>query len=189
MVEHERGEEAVGRFRKLVNESSANSFNKELFGDMILLAYFFSFISLLIARERKTELIAWFSDRDSMTEWCDGVLWNMALEDIHGFAEYLKIAIPTTEFLPIGMPDPTTGEMWFDHLVRLADYIAGSLAVWDTKNNQVPTTPKSDKFLKVIEEVIADSDNLVVLGLNIGDEGVQWKRLQVVKAPDDEQDV
>ncbi len=178
-VERERGADPIARVRKLVQDSKAKNFNHELFSDVILLSLFLPFISLLISRERKADVIGWFSDRDSMTEWCDRILWDFAVENVHGLAALKRIDIAGTKF-PIAVPD--AGDMWFDHLVRLSDYIAGTLAVWDLKRNLVPTTPKSDKFLRVVEDVVADSENMIVLGLDIGDAGLQWKRLCVTKS-------
>ncbi len=187
-VEMERGEPRISLLRKLVQESKAKSFNHGLFADLYLLALFLPIISLLIARERKAEMIGWFSDRDSMTEWCDRILWEFATENVHGLAERLCIDISGTEF-PIAVPDPKTDEMWFDHLVRLSDYIAGTLAVWDLESNHVPTTPKSDKFLKMVESVISDSENMVLLGLDIGENGLQWKRILVQRTEDDQNEI
>lgn len=177
------GSDSHRRVRKLAASTQANNFNHELFSDVCLLALFLSFVSMIIGRESANEpkMIGWFSDRDSMTEWCDSILWDFALANVQSLAAKRQIKITGTEF-PIAIPDPSTGDMWFDHLVRIADYIAGTLAVWDIKNNQVPTTPKSDKFLRMIEGVIADSQNLIVLGLEVGNHGLQCKRINVVKS-------
>ena len=178
--EYERGADAIRRAREMLNASRANGFNYELYGDMLLLSLFLPFISLLIAREREPDVVGRFSDRDNMTTWCDGLIWSFALENVHGLAAQRQIRIDKTQF-PIAVPEPNTGEMWFDHLVRLADYIAGTLAVWDLQTNNVPVKPTSDKFLRIIEDVIADSDNMVILGLDIGNQGLQWKRVNVVR--------
>lgn len=171
-------EDQLKKVRQLVQESKANSFNYKLFGDLLLLSLFFPFVSLLIARECKTEGIGWFSDRDKMTEWIDGILWTFATNNVRGLAEHKGIYVGK-EVFPIAVPSPDTQQMWFDPLLRFTDYIAGSLAVWDIKNNRLPDKQNSNKFLRMVEDVIADSTNLIICGLDIGDEGMQWRRTVV----------
>jgi hypothetical protein len=85
--------------------------------------------------------IGWFSDRDKLTTWCDGVLWDYAMENVLGIADQLGIRLEATQF-PIAVPDPSTpakDPLWYDELIRIADYFAGSLAAFDKATNVVPS--------------------------------------------------
>ena len=172
-----RAPEVIVRARQLLQASRANSFNHKLYGDMILLSIFLPFISLMLLRERPADVIAWMPDRDNMTTWCDAFVWDLALESLHGFAERLNISLKKTEF-PITIPDPT-GEMWFDEFVRLADHFAGTVAAWDRHANLVPGNVRSDKFVRMLEDVIANADNSVILGLNLNYGELQGRRIVV----------
>ncbi len=178
MEDLERGVEAIRRARILLQESKANGFNHKLFGDMILLAVLYPFVSLMIARERAAKLIAWLPDRDSMTTYCDEFVWDMAIGSLHGLAESEKISISSTTF-PITIPSPATGEMWFDEFVRLADHFAGTVAAWDFDANLVPVGPKSDKFVRMLENVMAGAENSVILKLSLTKKTLQASRIVV----------
>jgi hypothetical protein len=176
----ERSEEQVERFKKLRQASLANGFNVSLMSDLAILAILFPFVSLLIARESKPEMVGWFSDRDALTTWCDGVMWNYATENVHGLAERLKVDLHGVEFMVAG-PDSTLGAdtMWFDEFVRLADYFAGTLAAWDIRRNLLV----GPKFVQIVRDVIADAANVAILRLAIGDKGMGASRLAVTKKP------
>ena len=171
----------IARLKELEQASLANSFNVELTSDLAILSLLYSFVSLLLAREGTQEIIGWFSDRDCLTSWCDGVLWDYALENASGIAERLGIPLGATQ-LPIAVPDPNTpakGRLWYDELIRIADYFAGTVAAFDKTTNVVP----SDKFVRLLRGVIADAENVVILRLRIGDDGLQVKGREISLHP------
>jgi hypothetical protein len=178
-----RGAEQVARMRKLQQESLAKAFNVRLMTDLSLLSIFVSFVSLLLARESRAEIIGWFSDRDALTTWCEGVLWDYATEYVLGIGEKLGIPVSEVKF-SIALPDRrTSGEdvMWYDEFIRVADYFAGTLAAWDPTANLVPGN--SGKYVQMLREVIADAVNLAVLRLCLDDAGLQASRVAVTRSP------
>jgi hypothetical protein len=176
MIELERGETFIGPFRKAVQKARANSFNVGLFTDLTLLSLLLPIMTVLIARERRSEVIGWFCDRDSMTSWCDGLAWNLARENLRGLQQKLGIERECGEPV-IAVPDRSSGTetMWFDHYIRNADWLAGTLAAWDRANNDLP----SEKYVRVVEDVIADSENAVFMPVTIRDSGFEISRLLV----------
>ena len=64
----------------------------------------------------------------------------------------------------------------------MADHFAGTVAAWNHTENLVSVSPKSNKFVTMLEDVIADSPTAVILGLEIGEEGLQARRVQVIRA-------
>lgn len=182
----------IARMKKLQQASLKKRFNVALMSDIVLLATFYSFVSLLLVREGRPQIIGWFSDRDKMTTWCDGVLWYYILEAVVDLGEQLQIPVKDIHFV-IGVPEAvqltaqpnstsSAKPMWFDELIRLADHFAGTLAAWDTKTNTV--LGKMDKFVRMFEDVIADARNLVILDLKIGHEGLlQSSRFDVSRTP------
>ena len=100
------------------------------------------------------EKVGWFCDRDSMTSFCDGVIWDYALENFLGLSELLQIKRGST--MPIiAAPDRSSGHevMWYDEYIRAADWLAGTMAAWDQRSNTI--AGEQDKYLRVIEDVVA----------------------------------
>jgi hypothetical protein len=171
----------IARFKLLEQASLADSFNVGLASDLAILALLYSFASLLLARERTQEIIGWFSDRDNLTTWCDGVLWDYALGNISGIAERLGIPLGAIQF-PIAVPDPSApakSQLWYDELIRIADYFAGTVAALDKTTHRVP----SDKFVRLLRGVIADAANVSILRLRIGDDGLQVRGREISLHP------
>jgi hypothetical protein len=69
--------------------------------------------------------------------------------------------------------------LWYDELIRIADYFAGTVAALDIKANVVP----SDKFVRLLRGVIADAENVAILRLRIGDDGLQVKGREISLHP------
>jgi hypothetical protein len=179
VVEKERSKDTVKRMNRLRQQTLANSANIELLTDLLLLSWFFPFVSLLLARECPVRILGWLPDRDSMTTWCNGVVWDFAGETLRGVAERYKINVPRGSPV-LAVPGEQNG-MWFDEFVRIADYVAGLLASWDFQANKLPGT--SDKYIRLAEDVFSDSTNMSVLKVTLGEAGMQCHRIVAKKRP------
>ena len=186
LIELDREEETVRKFRRAVQKSKANGFPLGLFTDLTILSLLLPVVSLLIARRREPEVLGWMCDRDSMTSWGDGIVWELANENLLGLAS--NLALPTDKLRPlIALPDKSRqGEeaMWFDHLVRTPDWLAGTLAAWDWSNNDV--SDHHPKYLQMIENVCADATNIVILPISMTRQGANVFRLVVEKPSTDD---
>ncbi|MGH6635250.1 MAG: hypothetical protein ACRED0_03650 [Gammaproteobacteria bacterium] len=128
MVQQRRSKENVGRLKKLKQEAQAKNFNVELLADLYMLSHLFCFVTLLLARECSVELIGWFSDCDSMTTWCDGMVWDIGRENLYGLAQHFTVPmLPGMPVIAVPTPNAGANAMWFDEFIRLPDYIAGIL--------------------------------------------------------------
>jgi hypothetical protein len=67
--------------------------------------------------------------------------------------------------------------MWFDYMIRAADWFAGSVAAWDRENNLIPGNHV--KYQQMLEEVIADAENIIVLHLDMSETKAQFRRIEV----------
>ncbi len=111
-----------------------------------------------------------------MTNWCDRVWYDFGFWNSSAFAEAFNIDLQATQ-ITIGVPDHSTGKevMWFDYLLRGADWFAGAVAEWDRKNDL--DSAKHPKYREMWEQVILGADNVVVLHLDINKDGAQFRRI------------
>ncbi|MER8824626.1 hypothetical protein NKH70_33885 [Mesorhizobium sp. M0991] len=170
LISAERGDEQIRRFKAAIQKTKANSFNVGLFTDLTLLALYLAIISLILCRDRKPEMISWFCDRDSMINYCDSLVWDYAINNFVGLAGLLDI--DASGIIPgVAIPDSSTGKevMWFDHYIRAADWLAGAIAAWDREANSLPG--EQDKYVRVIEDVVTESDNTVILPVYLSKDG------------------
>ena len=176
-TELERGPDAIRKLRAAVQKARAKAFNVALLTDLTILGILLPIITLLISRERLPSVMGWYCDRDNMTNWNDGLLWNIALENLHGLAEKHQVALGCEP--NIGVPDLSSGKevMWFDHLIRQPDWFAGTLATWHWQTNTLSSP--AEKYRQVVENVLADAENIVVLPISMLPETVGVSRLLI----------
>ena len=63
-------------------------------------------------------------------------------------------------------------------MIRVADYIAGLLAAWNLKTNQLPA-----KYTVLTEDFAADSKNTVVFKIQMDENGAQCSRIVARSKP------
>ena len=121
-------------------------------------------------------MIGWFPDRDNMTNYCDHIWADYALWNAQSFAECFEVDMRGTQ-CPIGVPDRSGPKerMWFDYMIRAADWLAGAVGAWDRVNNLIPG--EHLKYRQMLEEVITDANNIVILHFDITDTGMQFRRI------------
>ena len=153
--------DSLRRLKALKQESKANRFNITLLSDLYLLSDLFCFVTLLLARERPIEVAGWLPDRDKITTWCEGVVFDIGVQNLMGLAEHFRIAIPDGGPI-IGAPTPDAGQdaMWYDEFVRLPDYVAGILAAWNFETNQIPA--ERIKYRIMAQDFAAFAQNIMV---------------------------
>lgn len=173
-------EDIIRRFRKLKQDAQANKFNVGLLSDIWLLAIWFAVLTDVLARERHCEVIGWFPDRDNMTNYGDRIWYDYAIGNVQTFAEALAIDLMTTQ-IKIGVPDRSKVKevMWFDYMIRAADWFAGAVAAWDRKLNLIPGD--QPKYRQMLEDVITPAKNIVIFHLDLTETGMQCRRVLTIK--------
>lgn len=141
------------------NEMQKKAPNYKIFRDTILLSLLAGYICYLLVKEAKPEIVSWFSDRDKMVDVYGRVAYENFGMNYHGLCE--QNGIPS-EISKICVGIPTTndaGGLWYDEMIRIPDHFAGTLADWDIDNN----LNSKDKFITMIEGVIADNNFCVII--------------------------
>lgn len=178
--------ESLKRARAYRERTRANSFNVKLFGDQIIVSAILGLLAALLIREAGARAIGWFSDRDAIVDFGDGLFWDMTITAARGISESLGLEHSGVEWLRAGPdPEPAAQAMWFDDFLRTPDHLAGALSAWDLDANLVPG--KHRKYLQLIQDVVADAKNIVVLQLVLDERGTAASRLAVTRNPGPEE--
>lgn len=166
----------IARLKRLQQDAQANAFNVRLLGDIWLLAIWFAVLAVLIGRERRSEIIGWFPDRDNMTNYCDHFWYDHTLWNAQLFAQTFSIDMTETK-CAAGAPDRSGAveRMWYDYMIRASDWIAGTVAAWDRKRNLIPAD--QPKYRQMLEDVITPAENIVVLHLDLTEACAQFRRI------------
>ncbi|MCG6604135.1 hypothetical protein ACWPO0_08275 [Acinetobacter nosocomialis] len=148
--------------------------------DIDLIASIVSIIQVQIFKSvPDVENICWLSDRDKILTTLGQVskerltpmifhLINYRSQILFGYLN-LPFKRQNTNVLSFGLPE-SEGSMWYDSLVRIPDFIAGSLA----DNNQKEKFVSKEIFRVVLEEVISNRDQNAIFRLNLTEEGVSF---------------
>lgn len=135
----------------LKNETSQQNFNVKLMRRILLTSILTSYFIVKIIDQCNADLIAWFSDRDSMTtsnkKFIYDLLWAMTKTLCHLCGEKNK---PLGNNLKLCHAEQTNENLWMDEIIRIPDYIAGTFADYDYMNNTC-----GDKFVSMIEKFAA----------------------------------
>lgn len=132
-------------FILLQQEQKRKSFNINLFTNIILVATLAAYISHKIFKHSNAENIIWFSDRDNITSFCNGIIYEYYSIQHNGIScndlEYKKDSV-----LSIGT-SLETEECWYDQINRIPDYFAGAYADFDYIKNTIT----SEKYKEIVE--------------------------------------
>ena len=133
----------------------------------MLAAAFAGFLTYLICAARRTSRVGWFSDRDSIITSHKAFAHHLYASNVIVFSErYFK-----------GWPGPSLGvngsveeggTLWCDPILRVPEYVAGTVSAWNVEQN---TIPEARKYRQLLTEGIASNPNVQLLRLIFKCEG------------------
>lgn len=150
-----------GRLEQMELEMRRRSRPQSLIRRIMLTAVFGATTLMLIHRQKLPQAIRWISDRDAIFDRHDGLAFDLAFilftlmrsqEDLQQQSDHPMITF--------GLPG-MDGEHMYDELIRLPDYLAGTLA--DIKLPQMMFSHR--KFPPVFNSVFVNSPNNAVIEL------------------------
>jgi hypothetical protein len=159
------------------------NFNAKISRKIYLLATFAGLIFHYLNKIKHPSHIAWISDRDALIERFDGFVYDLAY--FMFVAEYYK-EFPVTDngtkivldkpqfFFPI---PPKSGANEYDELIRIPDYLAGTLADLDIDANKF----SKEKYYTILHRSLVNSNNHVIIhvqnsGLNLSTRRLAYRR-------------
>ncbi|EIJ35284.1 hypothetical protein [Thiothrix nivea] len=110
------------------NEIAKKSSNLRLIADISIVSLLTAYIMFLLAVEGNIREVAWLSDRDKMTEAYSQVAFSFCQMNYHGIC---VINNEPTRNLQRMYYYPTEKGIFYQELVRIPDYLAGTLADWN----------------------------------------------------------
>jgi len=147
------------QFIILYEEQKRKSFNLNLFTNLMLVSTCAAYISHKIIKHSKGSNVCWFSDRDDMTTFCNGIIFNYYSIQHNGILRNDTDYRDNQNKLSIGTCE-NCEKCWYDPIIRLSDYFAGAYASLDYKNNKV--THDKEKYWDVINFSCANLSNIII---------------------------
>jgi len=150
--------------KKMLNESIKNGFNSSLFVNILWNALLAAYITAFIYKNtKKCSKTIWIPDRDNMSEYCDGVLFDLYHMNLKSMIQLEKISVPRKNIMAIGKSNNNNFE--FDKLIRVPDYFSGVVSSWNLKNNSV----EKDKHFQMLKEVILENQRFALIQIKMTD--------------------
>lgn len=144
--------EQIKRFTSVKQILHRKTANLKLFKYVSIVAVIASYLAFLLSTEAKCKRIIWFSDRDKIIDSFENICFD--LFEINHFGMCLN-TLPDNEIPAVGygIRDANSDDLWFDNLIRIPDYMAGTISSWDMKNNRV----SKDKHAVILQKVFAEN--------------------------------
>jgi hypothetical protein len=155
----------VQRIDLFEKDFSSKNFNAKLSRQIYFVSAFVSLMFYYLTIVKNPSHIAWVSDRDALIERYDEFAFDLAYFMFLG--EYSNVFVNGSKSTPLLFNEPNiiflkpdkSGKNDYDELVRIPDYLAGTLA--DLKMDDVSFS--KDKYYTVLYESIANSPNHAIL--------------------------
>jgi hypothetical protein len=145
---------------------------------MTLTSILASILAYYLTKETLCRAIVWLPDRDKIHDAFESIYvdlfeinhWGLCL------AELPEWRIPRIGYTHTAT---TEGKLWYDPLVRLPDFIAGTVASWDMEANRT----SREKHARLVEDVIANNPNCNLIKFQMGRESWSFGIRPVERLP------
>jgi hypothetical protein len=163
-------------------KAKANNFNAQLMSTMMIATVMAAFCGIILAQERKIEIVGWFPDRDNITISYERIADHLFAVNFSAFCQRYNIdARPIKTMIGLPNPDPANPKQsWYDELVRIPDFLAGPLAGWHYERNLVTGR---QKYPDILQGAVADNPYMITLILKDMESGIGVSRLLCSKNP------
>jgi hypothetical protein len=158
----DRQQEYIARVRRLARSATANNFKAGLMRDIFLVTAAAAVIAYLLTKWTHPRLIGWFSDRDDLIAAYDRIAADLFIINYGSICQHRWVDFQDVQ-LRNGNPRPDPRfpkQSWYDAIVRIPDYLAGTLAAYNFRDN---TTLGQQKVFDMIREVLPNALNLIIV--------------------------
>jgi hypothetical protein len=174
--------EVIKAFERLRESAKAKNFNAQLMSTMMIATVLAAFCAVILAQERKIEIVGWFPDRDNITSAYERIAHHMFAVNFSAFCQRHGIdERPIKTMIGLPEPDPAKpSQSWYDEMVRIPDFLAGPLAGWNFRENLVTGR---QKYVDILRGAVADNPNVITLLLVDTENGIGVSRLLCSQRP------
>lgn len=155
--------EQINRFINWRRELQKKSPNLKLYRHIVLISLLASYIAHMLTVEAKADTVIWFADRDKITEAYSSVAFDLFEMNHYGLCDYKGVDGSITE-LGLGIKDEGSNELWYDPLIRIPDYLAGTLSSWNMSANDV----SKSKHAQILQKVFSENEFCAIIVINLG---------------------
>lgn len=167
-------DELLKKIKKIKENIKSKNFNTKDYCTILCIAFLAAYVAFFISCNAKVKKLIWFSDRGLVYNFLDGICVDLYNFFYHNM---LYAPIPKPNPFGIGKENPRDNKLWYDSLVRLADYNAGTIASYDLSKNAVD----KDKHATLVQNVLADNPNFNLIKIFFKDKSFQTAHVNINK--------
>jgi hypothetical protein len=158
----DRHQEDIARMRAFARSATANNFKAILVRDIFLVTAAAAVIAYLLTKWTAPELVGWFSDRDNIIAAYDRIGADLFIMNYSSICQHRGVKFQDVQLRNGNpLPDPRLPKQsWYDPLVRVPDYLAGTLAAYNYRDN---TALGKQKVFEMIRGVLPNALNLIII--------------------------
>lgn len=160
---YEHFTQQIKRFKIWQQELKKRTINVKLAKQIIIVPALAGLIAFLLTKYARATDIIWFSDRDKIVNSYNEIAYNLFQIWHFGLCDQHQAIEPYSN-IGLAKPEASESTLWFDHLIRIPDYLAGTLSSWDVANNTI----SKPKHAKILQEVFADNNFCPVIDIDFG---------------------
>ncbi|QHQ18560.1 hypothetical protein GMW39_23830 [Pectobacterium parmentieri] len=151
----------------VLKELDKSGANLKAIRDIEIVSSLTAYIAFQISQEIKIDTIGWFSDRDAMlsykiAKFSKPIIYDLAFNAYHVLM--YNVNEKYKEKFVFGLPE-AEGRVWYDSYNRVPDLIAATLADYNYEDNIC----SHDKYIPVIDEILADSEKNIIYKISFND--------------------
>ncbi|NTW73205.1 MAG: hypothetical protein HGA49_13330 [Eubacteriaceae bacterium] len=162
------GQQIAKKLNVLLTAMKSKTFNVRLLRKIIFVASIVSFITYILGKYSVVPVkkIGWFSDQDNITTGFDGIVYTLLkIEMAKVFVNRLNYK--SEPFL--GINEVVRGGLWCDEILRIPDYLAGTISAFDLTSL---TIIEQKKYIDILKELIAGNRYIKLIRADFGGEYV-----------------
>ena len=136
----------------------------------IIITNLFASLAQRLLRQSPNALFGWLPDRDAIMQWPDakvkGVVHDIASDYIHIHCQDEGLTYDPRHYVAF-LPDEE-GDLWYDYINRIPDYVAGVISQMDLAAGEVP-----NRLVTLRDEFVADNQHLVIVQIRSWNEAAR----------------
>lgn len=143
----------------------------------MLISLLAAYIGLFITVHTTVKKLIWFSDRGLVFDYLHAYCIDIYNLIYHNLLTDKFILIPKPNPFGIAKPSKNDSFLWYDSLIKIPDYYAGTVASWNLKSNEVDKT----KHDKIISNVFNDNINFNLVTIDFRDKIFSTGKIKITK--------